>query len=359
MRLVYLRIIFRVEQNRYVYHLIFKTKDEFRNAIHRMFTMSGMYNGADITRDLPIPWLDNVETTSQRQLSDHMLRKQEAIELTKTIRAHIEYSKPIDLDKSFYSRNSLSITRIRICHISPRYHLINVDEYSSLIIKRGICEKDDRKVFGIPAYVPPFSMLFFQKRLTMILMRDILIINKTPFLVIELEIYSYYPKHHEDYYTYRSKYRLKHNEFYFRRDQNRIIEEGRSSGLEICFGNADKKKYYGILIRTLQNLHTEEIIEGPHNVMNEILRLNQFETVSDLVAAIKENSSFNIRKCKYVELKKMPNYVKRDLVYGPRIGLHGIDGVWKYIDYRIVSKIDGRVPVKKKRRKLRPMASMY
>jgi len=77
--------------------------------------------------------------------------------------------------------------------------------------------------------------------------------------ITECEVYYYDENNHPDPYVHRRNQQLFAGNWYFN-----------DMGLDLTFGNFDKKIYAGILIRGIRNLRTKQFISGPSNVLREI-----------------------------------------------------------------------------------------
>ena len=94
------------------------------------------------------------------------------------------------------------------------------------------------------------------------------------------------------------------------------------NGLDIsCNVVLDDKKdsFCGILIRSIQNEETKQIIEGPCKTVNEILACANTATIKDLVI---DNFGNDLSCIKHNSLKlEEKNFDDIEVFVGPRIGL--------------------------------------
>ncbi len=87
-----------------------------------------------------------------------------------------------------------------------------------------------------------------------------LVVGKQPYKIIELEIYYHDKEKHPDPYVHCAEEQLFAGNWYFN-----------GAGLDITFGNYEKKIYGGILIRGIMKLgQNPRYISGPSNVLKEI-----------------------------------------------------------------------------------------
>ncbi|KAJ3711959.1 hypothetical protein C8R42DRAFT_567427, partial [Lentinula raphanica] len=136
------------------------------------------------------------------------------------------------------------------------------------------------------------------------------------FEVLELEFYLWKAVVHEDPFTHGSVEQAKGGNWYFHRAPQRSHDSGKSAivstkgyrggtrkGLDITIGPAvtvtspyffslpseDSENCHisstrgGILLRTLRNTHTNQVISGPSLIVDEILKLTRAKSISDLV----------------------------------------------------------------------------
>ncbi|MCY7409098.1 MAG: hypothetical protein LH473_02405, partial [Chitinophagales bacterium] len=88
-----------------------------------------------------------------------------------------------------------------------------------------------------------------------------LIVGENAYRVVDCEVY-YHSEEHPDPYVHKGEEQLNNGTWFF----------NDAGGLDITFGNGEKGIYAGILIRTIQNLKTEQRIEGIIKVVKEIFR---------------------------------------------------------------------------------------
>ena len=87
----------------------------------------------------------------------------------------------------------------------------------------------------------------------------------------EIEFYLYHTDH-PDKSAHCNDHQLEYGHWYFHRYKNGNIKVGTRKGLDITFGNKDRKCYAGILIRALQNSKDDrDYIYGPSKVVDRIL----------------------------------------------------------------------------------------
>lgn len=152
-----------------------------------------------------------------------------------------------------------------------------------------------------------------------ILNRRILKVSSFTFRILEIEFY-YYSCDHPDPYVHCHSEQLSNSAFYFH------PKGGSFKGLDITFG--DEKTYGGILIRSIQNLETFQIVEGPSLVVNHLISIlpNVKEYHSQHV---EEDSNFCLIKSRSVE---------RTIFITPRVGLKPKENDYWKRDYRFLTE---------------------
>jgi hypothetical protein len=143
------------------------------------------------------------------------------------------------------------------------------------------------------------------------------------FRICEIEMYLKNDEHNDEYVHQRVE-QQEFQKFYFHKFTNGTFKNGTFKGFDITLG--DERKYFGILIRSILNLETDEFIEGPCLCVNEILKIFNFHNVKQLhdFLKVEQIDIFN-------ENINLQNEIhKNEIIYaGPRIGLSD-----KYLDFR-------------------------
>jgi len=147
----------------------------------------------------------------------------------------------------------------------------------------------------------------------LLLNNSILKIKNKSFLITEIEFY-FYSNNHSDCSIHKSKHQLFSNTWY-------VHTKGRG-GLDITFGNEDKKEFGGILIRGIKSVATNQYIDGPTNTLKHILKILDLER-KELQPLL---SDINNSIIKIIEKDNKENF----LFQGPRIGL-----VQEYNEYLV------------------------
>ncbi len=146
-----------------------------------------------------------------------------------------------------------------------------------------------------------------------------LLINGKGYRMAEIELYICHDKH-KDIFTHCHSNQKKMMTWYFHQmsEKEHSYKGGTFKGLDISCGI--NNGHGGVLIRSLLNEETGDVIEGPCNVVNEILSKTKADTVKDLVDKMKDTDikCINNGNLLKLELKK---YKSEDVYIAPRIGL--------------------------------------
>lgn len=136
---------------------------------------------------------------------------------------------------------------------------------------------------------------------------------------------------HPDEYVHKNNDQLGFGIFYFHKYKNGTYKSGTCKGLDISMGDEKTNTYFGILIRSIQNIQSGEFVEGSCNCVNKMLeQFNNVKTVRELFdnyfPDIKQVSIFhNLLKLDY----KPDCLITQQIYKGPRIGLSD-----KYPEYK-------------------------
>lgn len=158
-----------------------------------------------------------------------------------------------------------------------------------------------------------------------------LLANKSAFRLVEIEFYLKCDSH-SDPYTHCLEDQQKLHTFYFHKFKNGTYKSGTFKGMDLVFGSKEDNAYFGILVRSVQDMQTGEIIQGPCNAVNRLLKECKKESIMDLTKG-RSIHLFNNKNLKLVEsddLEKIP------MARGPRIGLSDKYPEYQNRNYRYV-----------------------
>lgn len=148
-----------------------------------------------------------------------------------------------------------------------------------------------------------------------LLLRTHLKIEGRLYEIIEAEFYINEP-HHPDLFSHSTEDQTQNGIFYFHK-HGPSYREGNYMGLDLAIGN--EERFGGILIRGLKDLETKKIIDGPSNVVSEILKRFGAHKVRELVRRI--DRSMEGPDLKLVEGKEKVALREVKLFRCPRVGL--------------------------------------
>jgi len=139
-------------------------------------------------------------------------------------------------------------------------------------------------------YKPLLTPNKFDKYANCLMNKYILNFNGIKFRICEIEFYLYNDDH-QDVFTHKHPQQLETGTFYFHqmsKTKPHSYKGGTYKGMDITFGKKDS--YCGILIRSLRNLKTNELIEGPSKCVDAILKCFNAESILNLVTKIWKNN---------------------------------------------------------------------
>lgn len=172
--------------------------------------------------------------------------------------------------------------------------------------------------------------------------------NGTKYRICEIEFY-YHNKTHLDEYVHQSPDQKKYGKFYFHKFHNGTFKAGTFKGLDITLGN--ENTYFGILIRSIENINTNEFTEGSCNVTNKILGCFNVSNVKELFETHYHGvSQISITDDK-LKLEKV-DLDKEDIYTGPRIGLSEKYPDFKDKNYRFCTLLN---KIKKQRKTMKKL----
>lgn len=169
-----------------------------------------------------------------------------------------------------------------------------------------------------------------------LLTKYVIVVGTKEFRICEIEFYVR-NENHNDEYTHGDAHQKTYGKWYFHRYPNGSYKSGTYKGVDLTLGNANT--YFGILIRSMYDEETDEMIEGPCKIVNKILELNSVES-GDVKGYMEGRlSPLNARSTKNFYIKRR-NLESETIYKGPRIGLSDKYPEWKNVNYRFVIKKD-------------------
>lgn len=169
----------------------------------------------------------------------------------------------------------------------------------------------------IPADVKDLSI---EQIADLLLNHYVFVVGAQKFRLCEIEFYRCGPDH-EDKYTHCNKLQKQFGELYFHQFGNGSYKSGTYKCMDITLG--DGVTYYGVLIRSVQNIGTGEFTDGPCRSVNKLLEiLGGYPDIKTFMADHAKDM-YSLIKLEREALAPL------QMFYGPRIGLSD-----KYPDYR-------------------------
>jgi|SRR5579872_4337667 len=186
---------------------------------------------------------------------------------------------------------------------------------------------------GSPINYNSIDNTIIQKIAETLLMKYVLVVGDKEFRICEIEFYIN-NDHHNDAYTHGDIYQKTYGKWYFHRYPNGSYKSGTYKGVDLTLG--DDNTYFGVLIRSIYDLATDEMIDGPCKTVNKILELNNATDVKEYMTG--RRSPLSVRSTKNFHLKRKSNLPHEIIYKGPRIGLSDKYPDWKNVNYRFLIK---------------------
>lgn len=126
-------------------------------------------------------------------------------------------------------------------------------------------------------------------------------VGTAQYQLTEIEFYYYDMEEHPDSYAHKNEVQLDLGNWYFH-----------GSGLDITFGNKEKRIYGGILIRGIKNLDTGIHTSGPINTVRELMQNFKLVTEGQKMQLIEQDAKNNTQIIKTARIglnpDRDPNY---------------------------------------------------
>lgn len=151
-----------------------------------------------------------------------------------------------------------------------------------------------------------------------------------PFRIVEIEFYLF-SKDHPDPYVHRCPDQERRMTWYFHKTKKGNYRGGTFKGIDLTLGKPGE--FFGILLRSIYDLKTRELITGPCRVVHKFLEVSESSSIQDLT---KNWTSFDA-DCNDDLLLQWENSKQIPIYYGPRIGLSDKDPEYQDRKYRFSS----------------------
>jgi hypothetical protein len=148
---------------------------------------------------------------------------------------------------------------------------------------------------------------------------SILEVKDKKYRICEIEMY-YCNDKHPDKYTHCDEWQMEFNKFYPHRFKTKTYKTGTYKCMDIAFGDKPTNTYFGILIRSMKNIDTNEFFTGPCICVNELLKQYGLSEFSDFMKKYDIDKEFKLKE---------QNLDHNDIYVGPRVGLGD-----KYPEYK-------------------------
>jgi hypothetical protein len=199
---------------------------------------------------------------------------------------------------------------------------------------------------------------FFRVTQTLFQERYLLIAGQK-YQICEVEYYLYSDSH-PDSYTHKHPEQLQYGKWHFHRASNRIdsgYKSGTRKGLDLTLScnddsNSDNE-YFSVLIRSIYSFDTKQMITGPCNVVDHILKKYGVVSIDELQSGKEsfdaDNNWRNFVLCN-IDYHATTVNDHLPIYFGPRVGLGASKDPF-YVDayYRFVQRYE---KIKKNKRKL-------
>ena len=164
------------------------------------------------------------------------------------------------------------------------------------------------------------SLKLFDDTANFLLNQSVLKINNFNYRIVEIEFYEK-SSAHPDPFVHSNKDQLTFGKWYFHKFGS-TYKDGTYKGLDLTFGSiksTKNHKYGGILIRSIKNLETNNVIEGPCRTVNHILKKCSVNSIAELVGETIMDAFDDTSK---LYIKELQNELPKETIYqGPRVGL--------------------------------------
>jgi hypothetical protein len=143
-----------------------------------------------------------------------------------------------------------------------------------------------------------------------------LITPKATYNLIELEGYCF-NNVFKDIFCHKDPRQMINEQFYIHR-KGGTLKNGTFKGIDITFGN--ENSYFGVLIRSLRNMTTGEITEGPCLVVNQLMSDCNTNTVQKFAELVEGPNIFDSSSPIRLALKLDEDEFDK-FIFSPRVGL--------------------------------------
>lgn len=156
------------------------------------------------------------------------------------------------------------------------------------------------------------------------------------FKPIEIEMYLYSDDHLDEY-VHQHPRQLSHSKWYFHRGNENSYKNGTYKGLDLTFGKSDgeEKVYGGCLFRTIVDISSGKVIEGPSNTVTRLMMEYGSDSIKEFAEECEKRDVFSNNVLKLVKRKKSEGctiYTSR------RVGLSDKYPLYRELQLRYISE---------------------
>lgn len=155
--------------------------------------------------------------------------------------------------------------------------------------------------------------------------KSCLIISGRRYRILEVEYYLY-EDGHEDHFAHCHPQQMEFMEWCFHRASAKsdTYRSGTYKGLDIACGSKDLKRYGGILLRSIYDLHDKKVINGPSLLVDHILSQNGIEpnNIKSFISdKLNNNLNVSFSPCLSLIISSKYLYNPAHIWKSPRVGL--------------------------------------
>jgi 3-methyladenine DNA glycosylase Mpg len=177
--------------------------------------------------------------------------------------------------------------------------------------------------------MPSYTDILFHEVAEYLLNGCILKVKDKRYRIYEIEMYYYNKDEHPDAYTHCDPLQMEYKKFYPHRFRSKTYKSGTYKCMDIAYGNKETKTYFGVLIRSIENIDTKETFTGPCISVNELLKNYNLSEFSPFMEKYDIDKEFKLEDAKLDH---------EDIYVGPRVGLGDKYPEYKEKNYRYATK---------------------
>jgi len=199
------------------------------------------------------------------------------------------------------------------------------------------CNKLQQALKAILEAAPDNEQAAFDKVAELLINHHLLIAGDAQYEIKELEFY-YLSETHEDPYVHKNERQGKFGSWYFHRLKSFEDYKHTRRGLDLTFGNKEKKIYGGILIRAIKPIDGNEYTQGPSKVVGKLLEhldTSKMQYHLENPNELPDNGAFNSETSLHI-IESKPLNIK--IFTGNRFGLEDKNNTFQNKHYRYFAK---------------------